>query len=66
MGESAARQLEHVTLSDGRRLTLRRYPGAGVPLAAHHPQLEAPLDLAAWLQDSCRAQLPLRALRAAA
>jgi pimeloyl-ACP methyl ester carboxylesterase len=36
MGESATPQLEHVTLSDGRTLGLRRYPGAGAPVVALH------------------------------
>ena len=33
---------------------------------AHHPQLEAPIELAAWLNDSCRAQRPFPELLAAA
>jgi pimeloyl-ACP methyl ester carboxylesterase len=33
---------------------------------AHHPQLQAPIELAAWLHDSCCAQLPFPELLAAA
>jgi pimeloyl-ACP methyl ester carboxylesterase len=49
MGESAAPQLEHVTLSDGRRLAWRRYPGAGAPLVALHGLFDCSLG---WKQTA--------------
>jgi hypothetical protein len=49
MGESAAPQLEHVTLSNGRRLALRRYPGTGAPLVALHGLFDCSLG---WKQTA--------------
>jgi pimeloyl-ACP methyl ester carboxylesterase len=49
MGQSAAPRLEHVTLSDGRKLALRRYPGTGAPLVALHGLFDCSLG---WKQTA--------------
>jgi abhydrolase domain-containing protein 6 len=49
MGESGAPHSEHVTLSDGRRIALCRYPGRGAPLVALHGLFDCSLG---WKQTA--------------
>jgi pimeloyl-ACP methyl ester carboxylesterase len=49
MGESSAPRREHVTLSDGRKLAWRRYPGTGAPLVALHGLFDCSLG---WKQTA--------------